>query len=314
MSLTNNVGGLFAVILAVLLLASLSSSQVTDVKVQIVNSPPKVGDVHPSSVVKSGGTDIVWCTATAEDLNSFKDIKTTSAFIGIPSDAGFIQRVDTSFMESQQVSVVKGNVIVGFAVSADTRPGEWNCVVEVADGAEDKATNKSAFKIYPESCGNKKQDSGEENVDCGGPCMPCHCGNGVQDDGEAAVDCGGPCGPCIFKGALALTVPETLTVGEVLSVQVKSGNMGIASLLRVTRPDGKTTVYKTDDSGVINVETDQTGGWKIQADMLGYKGAEAGVQVKTSPIVYVAVAIALLAIAVLALAILRTKKKREPQP
>eukprot|EP00915_Cephaloidophora_sp_WS-2016_P008319 GHVH01011470.1.p1 GENE.GHVH01011470.1~~GHVH01011470.1.p1 ORF type:complete len:3138 (+),score=398.41 GHVH01011470.1:51-9464(+) len=54
---------------------------------------------------------------------------------------------------------------------------------------------------HPESdkCRNGIKDSGEEGVDCGGPCAaPCNvCHNGVRDPDEEGVDCGGSCStPC----------------------------------------------------------------------------------------------------------------------
>ncbi|MBU2577180.1 MAG: hypothetical protein KKF50_05680 [Nanoarchaeota archaeon] len=46
-----------------------------------------------------------------------------------------------------------------------------------------------------DDCENNKLDSGEEDVDCGGGCLPCDdtCFNKKQDDDEEGIDCGGPC-------------------------------------------------------------------------------------------------------------------------
>ncbi len=47
---------------------------------------------------------------------------------------------------------------------------------------------------YLPQCKNGIKDSGEEGVDCGGPCPVCPtCFDGVRNQGELGVDCGGPC-------------------------------------------------------------------------------------------------------------------------
>ncbi|MFH1722927.1 MAG: hypothetical protein ABH950_10035 [Candidatus Altiarchaeota archaeon] len=48
------------------------------------------------------------------------------------------------------------------------------------------------------ACHNTKRDMWEENIDCGGPCRPCHnCANKIKDGLEDGLDCGGPsCSPC----------------------------------------------------------------------------------------------------------------------
>lgn len=77
--------------------------------------------------------------------------------------------------------------------------------------------NTSGCTAPPVTCGNKTQDSGESDIDCGGPCGPCAdgrlclqaaechsgvcverciaptCADGVRNGDEGAVDCGGPC-------------------------------------------------------------------------------------------------------------------------
>jgi hypothetical protein len=47
------------------------------------------------------------------------------------------------------------------------------------------------------TCEDGIKNQGEEDVDCGGPCVACPtCGDGLQNQGETGVDCGGPCTPC----------------------------------------------------------------------------------------------------------------------
>jgi len=50
---------------------------------------------------------------------------------------------------------------------------------------------------YDAHCEDGIQNQGEENVDCGGPCVACPtCSDGIQNQGETGVDCGGPCVMC----------------------------------------------------------------------------------------------------------------------
>jgi len=285
------------------------SPQITEVRVQIVNSLPKAYDVAASSVVKSGQTDIVWCTGTLEDLNSFKDFKSVQAFVGMPSEGGYILRQDSDLLDAEQVSVIKGQVLAGFVLGPQVQPGQWACVISGKDSADAKASNSSAFKVAPKTCNDRIMDAGEESADCGGPCLPCHCYNGVQEPAEDGLDCGGQCQACQDKGSLSLAAPKEVTTGEVISVQVKSENKGMASIIRVTKPGGKTIVFKTEDSGVLNLQSDETGTWKITADMYGYRPAAAQVLVKSSMTPIIIGAIVLLAVAVLALILMKAKRK-----
>jgi hypothetical protein len=309
----NRVNKCAAAALIIALLALMSSSQVTEVRVQIVNSPPKAYDVRATPVVKSGQTDIVWCTGVLEDLNSYKDFKTQSAFIGVPSSGGYIQRQESDLFNAEQVSIIKGQIVSGFVLPAQTTPGDWACVIQGSDNADAKASNSSTFKIAPQTCANKVKDQSEENVDCGGPCIPCHCYNGVKDENEAGIDCGGQCLACTDKGPMTITAPEAITSGEVISVQVKSGNKGMISLIRATKPSGKTIVFKTEESGILTLPSDETGTWNITADMYGYKPALVQVQVKTSMITYLIAAVIMLAVAVLILIVVKSRKKTPPQ-
>ncbi|MFH0863268.1 MAG: hypothetical protein V1875_09625 [Candidatus Altiarchaeota archaeon] len=300
----------FATIILLTLLLP-ASSQMTEIKVQIVNSLPKAYDVAASSVVKSGQTDIVWCTGSLEDLNSYKDIKTVQAFIGMPSSGGYIQRQEQDFLAAEQTSVIKGEIVAGFVLGPQAQPGEWACVITGQDSGDAKASNASTFKVAPKTCENGLTDGGEESVDCAGQCLQCHCFNGVLDDREIGVDCGGVCTSCPGKGTLALAAPKEVTTGEVISVQVKSDNKGMASLIRATKPSGKTIVFKTEDSGVLNLQSDETGIWNITADLYGYKPATAQVQVNTSMTPIIIGAVILLGLAVLALIVQRSRKKPE---
>lgn len=47
------------------------------------------------------------------------------------------------------------------------------------------------------TCYDNAQNQGEEDVDCGGPCLACPtCFDGIRNQYESGVDCGGPCEPC----------------------------------------------------------------------------------------------------------------------
>jgi len=292
-------------------LSSLTSSQTAEIKVQILNTPPKAYNVYAANVVKTNQSAVVWCTGVLEDLNSFKDFKTETAFIGISSNGGYIQRRECDFIDVYQTSVTQGTVLAGFVVGPEAAAGEWSCVIEGADNADAKATNKTSFMIYPQTCDNKIMDSGETNIDCGGPCTPCTCFNGVQDEGEADADCGGPCTYCTGKGTLSLAAPNEVTAGEVITVQVSTGgNRGMKSLVRATKPNGETIVFNTDDSGMVTLTSDEAGEWRIKAELYGYRPAEARVQVKTPVTPYILAAVAVLALAVLALVTVKSRRKQ----
>lgn len=48
------------------------------------------------------------------------------------------------------------------------------------------------------NCSDNIQNQSEENIDCGGPCMPCaSCDDGIQNGGETGIDCGGACQSCV---------------------------------------------------------------------------------------------------------------------
>ncbi len=60
----------------------------------------------------------------------------------------------------------------------------------------------SAITSCEETCYDGELNNSEEDVDCGGPCVPCDttngtCFDGVQNQGETGIDCGGPCNDCI---------------------------------------------------------------------------------------------------------------------
>lgn len=60
----------------------------------------------------------------------------------------------------------------------------------------------SAVSSCEETCYDGKMNNGEENVDCGGPCVKCDtsigtCYDGLLNQGEEDIDCGGPCPVCV---------------------------------------------------------------------------------------------------------------------
>lgn len=46
------------------------------------------------------------------------------------------------------------------------------------------------------TCFDGMQNQNETNLDCGGPCQPCHCFDDIQNEDETDLDCGGSCQPC----------------------------------------------------------------------------------------------------------------------
>ena len=51
--------------------------------------------------------------------------------------------------------------------------------------------------MFAANCSDGKQNQGETDVDCGGPCLECEtCYDGVKNQGEDDIDCGGPCTAC----------------------------------------------------------------------------------------------------------------------
>jgi hypothetical protein len=297
---------------ALLLITPAACAQITDIKVQIVNAKPKAQSVHATSIVKSAATDVVWCTGVLADLNSYKDFKILKAYIGIPSEEGYIQKMESDFLVDEQTSVTEGLVTAGFVLTESAAYGTWNCVIEGVDHADDKASGQASFTVSPASCDNGAQDMSEESLDCGGSCLPCSCKNGVEDKGETGTDCGGPCGYCPDKGLLMLTVPPTVNSGDVITIQVKAADKGVASLIRATKPSGKLIVFKTDDSGVLNLNSDEAGRWRIQADLYGYAPAEGTVEVKSNWLP-IAIAVTATLIGLATAAYILTKKKTRPK-
>ena len=60
----------------------------------------------------------------------------------------------------------------------------------------------SALSSCEETCYDGVKNQDEEQVDCGGPCVPCDttngtCFDGIQNQGELGIDCGGPCNACV---------------------------------------------------------------------------------------------------------------------
>jgi len=275
----------FASIMLVLL-SQAASPQVTEMRVQILNSPPKAYEPRSYGVVKSGGMDVAWCSSTVEDLNSFKDIVSLQ---GRMDGAG---RIDALMTGADERSIVQGFVYAGFALDRDVRAGEWRCTVGGSDNAGARAENSSALQVYPLLCGNRVKDAYEEDADCGGPCMPCTCRNKIRDGGEEGMDCGGPCGPC--KGSnLGLEAPSEAYVGEPVEVLVHSSGVGVKSILVVSGESGYAKAYVTGASGEINVTFPGAGRYRLQAELLGYEPAEVVVEVKTPLTTYLIILAAL---------------------
>lgn len=60
----------------------------------------------------------------------------------------------------------------------------------------------SGFSSCEDTCYDGEKNNDEEQVDCGGSCVPCDttggtCFDGILNQGEEDVDCGGPCNDCI---------------------------------------------------------------------------------------------------------------------
>jgi len=303
---------ILGVLMALALLSAYGAAQKSDISVKIINSPPQVKDVWASSVPAPAASSIVWCTAACEDLNSYKDLISPAAYIGMPDGEGIRDRKDADLISFGQESVIRGRVLAGFVIGSDTKQGPWECVIESKDTIGDAGKGRAEFKVMPGFCGNGKQDPSETGMDCGGPCMPCTCINGAPDEGETGSDCGGPCGLCEPEGKLSITVPKQAFVGDVISAQVKAGNKGMRSLVRVERPDGKLHVFSTDDSGVVNIGAELSGNWGISADLLGYAPATVAVEVKAPLTNYIIGALAIVVVLLVFVLLLKRRKGGKP--
>jgi hypothetical protein len=289
-----------------------ATSQTMDVKVQILNSPPKAYGVYATSLVKSDGTDVVWCIGWADDLNGFQDINWETAHLLTPSGDVYKPKTEASLIRVEQDSVTAGTVLAGFVIDPEAPTGEWSCLMEVKDRAGDQAQDKSTFKVYPPSCADK--------ANCGGECLPCECFNGITDGGETGPDCGGPCQSCAPKDLLLLTAPSQVYNGELMSLKVEArhddGLTGVASLVRVIRPSGKITVYKTDKAGLLTLVSDESGRWDMRADLYGFEEAKANVEVKTPLTTYIFMALGALVLIEAAILVRKRmggKKEAAPQ-
>ncbi len=289
-----------------LILSQAAASQVTEMRVQILNSPPKAYDARSYSVVKSGGMDVAWCKATVEDLNSFRDIVSLRGYL----EGG--GRVDALLTGSDERSITAGVIYAGFALDRDARAGEWRCAVGGKDNAGDLAEGNSTLDVYPVLCGNRVKDAYEEDADCGGPCMPCSCRNKVLDAGEEGLDCGGPCGYC-EGGNLRLEVPPEAYVGEPAEVLVHYSGVGVKSIIVASGRPGYAKAYATGSSGEANVTFPEAGRYRLRAELLGFQPAEAEVEVKTPLKHYIIpVAVALAVLIAGAAAVLKARARKRP--
>ena len=65
----------------------------------------------------------------------------------------------------------------------------------------------TALSSCEETCYDDKKNQDEEQVDCGGVCVPCdttngNCFDGILNQGEEGIDCGGPCNACVTDTAV----------------------------------------------------------------------------------------------------------------
>lgn len=65
----------------------------------------------------------------------------------------------------------------------------------------------SGFSSCEDTCYDGELNNREEDIDCGGPCVPCDttngtCFDGIQNQGELGIDCGGPCNECVTDSAV----------------------------------------------------------------------------------------------------------------
>ena len=65
----------------------------------------------------------------------------------------------------------------------------------------------SALSSCEETCYDGELNQNEEQIDCGGSCVPCDttvgtCFDGLLNQGEEDIDCGGPCSECITDTAI----------------------------------------------------------------------------------------------------------------
>ncbi len=68
-----------------------------------------------------------------------------------------------------------------------------------------------SISVKDETCFDGIRNQGEDDVDCGGPCVPCPtCRDGIMNQGEEGVDCGGPC-PACAEGVVTTISTSTST-------------------------------------------------------------------------------------------------------
>ncbi len=294
----------------ILIFCAFSSAQ-SDVKVQILNSPPKAQTASATSVVKDSSTYVVWCKALFEDLNSVADLKSAKAYVGVSSADAILKPKVADFLVSEKKSITEQELLAGFVLKKTDPEGFWACEAEVADTAKDKATAKAMFTVFPSTCSNNAVDAGEQDVDCGGPCMPCSCKNKIIDEAEDGVDCGGDCGCCTKSGELDVYLLESAVEGDTLTAAVSSSGSGVKSLIRVTKPSGECVVLSTDDGGVLEFTVDSPGKWMINADLYGYRGGAAACEVKADLTIYFAAAAVVVVLLLVFIIILSRKRQQK---
>jgi len=295
---------LFALLLFTITIG-LSSAQTSDVRVRIINSPPKSTSSFSQYPIIDGDSSVVWCGAVFEDLNSFMDFKKFEASYHPTTSPSKVKSHD--FLLAKQDSVVKGQVNAGFVIKGKV-DGEHVCILKAQDSAGDSVSANSTFMVGSAECINQKKDPQESGIDCGGSCKPCSCTNSIIDNGEEGVDCGGPCMFCKI-GELQMKVPAKVGEGEQVKITISAGSEGVKSLVRIEKPSKGIMVTESESDGTLDIIFDESGEWTIYSDLYGYSPTSAKVNVESSLTIYLLIGVAVLVIIAAAVIVyLKTKK------
>jgi len=172
------------------------------------------------------------------------DIMLTHELISTKTKKTEIIEEETVAVETSQSS--QQNIFL----SEDFPPGKYR--LRTTASYEGKiAITSSQIKVFKQtskpSCSDNIQNQEEEEVDCGGPCMPCpSCDNFVQDIDEQGIDCGGPCPKCpetteivaetttyVTPGFPAPVLDDTLTAEESMYKALEIANSSLMDSVRL---------------------------------------------------------------------------------
>ena len=282
-------------LLTLILLNPHSAAQTAKASVGVANEPPHLSGLFVTRVYESNFSQILWCCGIAKDRNGLRDLSHFNATISKLSPGKSGKTIRPALIGFTPTSDVEGLAIFGFVLPPAFERGEYRCDINITDLSGYAASEETLFDILPPSCKNKIKDGIEEDIDCGGGCIPCTCYNHLLDEGEEQEDCGGLCESCANNTLQIQTVKEAM-VGEsiVIYVYSKDGKV-VKSIVRAITPESNLRVDTTNVNGSLSMVVDSPGVWELKADAYGYKPAVESLYVKPSyikDVLYAAVAIA----------------------